>query len=185
MRTTCSRRCAGPRVRPAGPRIHCAAALALDADVPVMGPYIAAMSPSLGRHIAPRSMHRARTTVFQPTKSRAEGGDAVRFGEACHTGEINPCYESTRDEQRGSWQAISRLHVRGADVMMRSDERLEELSRFASGAKAKTRVYNFCTSFEQIRRQRLNDLRNENALLARHVSEIMTEVARLRRVLAG
>jgi hypothetical protein len=73
----------------------------------------------------------------------------------------------------------------GADVMMRSDERLEEVSSFVNGAKAKTRVYDICTPIEQIRRQRLNDLRYENALLVRIVSETKTEVARLRRVLAG
>jgi hypothetical protein len=86
--------------------------------------------------------------------------DGLWFGEACHTGEIKRRYN-----------------------VLAAGWRLKEVSRFASGAKAK--VYNFCTSFEQIRRQRLNDLRYENALLARVVFETVTEVARLRRVLAG
>jgi hypothetical protein len=68
---------------------------------------------------------------------------------------------------------------------MRSDRRLKEELRLAGPAKINARVYDFCTSFEQIRRQsRLNDLRYENELLARALSEARTEVARLRRVLA-
>jgi len=68
---------------------------------------------------------------------------------------------------------------------MRSDRRLKAESRLAGPAKINARIYDFCTSFDQIRRQsRLNDLRYENELLARALSETKTEVARLRRVLA-
>lgn len=68
---------------------------------------------------------------------------------------------------------------------MSADKRLQLTSYYATSSKASATVHDLGVKLKENRRQRrVRDLRLENARLARLVSEIQTEIVRLRSVLA-
>jgi hypothetical protein len=74
----------------------------------------------------------------------------------------------------------------GSGGVMRSNQRVELACRKATAPKASAKVYDFhMRQTESRRHRRMRALEQENALLARVLSETRDEIVRLRKMLSA